>query len=215
MSNHLEGYKKYYQLRMQRYENRPEYSRSYVAEKAIYEAIASCNTIDEFKDKLGNLNEKNATALAMDEYEIRLEHYESMNETVKANGCRRILEKIKDIADVQQLMTIINEENNQLNLDITADSIYPFPETGWLERYEMWKDAEVPGKFRKQYDEYAEEERSGLKQAWQMATQEIQNFQPGWTFDFERILEERHLRLLPVPVGIVREQIAFTKKLLQ
>ena len=75
MSNYLQDYKAYYQLRMKRFEGNPDYIKSFESEKAIYNAIASCNTLEEFKDKLGDLNEKNAIALIIDEYSIRLKHY--------------------------------------------------------------------------------------------------------------------------------------------
>ncbi len=89
MADYLEEYKTYHRLRMQRYQNNPEYKNSYESEKAIYEAIASCNTLEEFKDKLGNLNEKNALALIIDEYSIRLKHYEEIKEPIRVDGCKR------------------------------------------------------------------------------------------------------------------------------
>lgn len=214
MADYLQDYKAYYQLRVQRYEGNPDYPNSYQSEKAIYEAIASCKVLDEFKEKIGNLNENNASALIMDEYAIRLRHYEEVKESIRADGCKRIIEKTKEIDNVSELITMINEEENKTNLAITADSISPFNDTGYLERIEIWTDADVPEKYKSRYHQYAEEEKKNLRNAYAETEKNLNNWQPGWKFDFTKILEERHRRLLPFSDHVINEQIQTTKTIL-
>ncbi len=214
MNNYLKDYQDYYRLRMQRYEGNAEYANSYQSEKAIYEAIASCTTLDEFKDKLGNLNEKNAIALVLDQYNIQLKHYTGMNEPIKADGCKRFLEKASTTSNVQELITMINEEENKTSLAVTADTIQPFPDLGYIERSTIWAEAEVPEKYKQRYAQYAVEEKEHMQAAYTETTRQLNNWQPGWSFSFERILEERHRRLLPVPDDVLRDYIETTKTML-
>ncbi len=214
MPNYLDDYKAYYLLRMQRYEGNPDYPNSYRSEKAIYDAIASCKTLEEFKDKLGNLNEKNASALVIDEYTIRLKYYEEIKEPIRAEGCKRIIEKAKGISNVTELITMINEEENKTSLAITADNINPFNDPGYLERMEVWAAADVPEKYKSRYLQYAEEEKKNLRNAYSEMEKNLCNWQPGWKFDFSRIHEERHRRLIPLPDDVVNEQIQTTKTIL-
>jgi hypothetical protein len=214
MPDYLEDYKAYYQLRMQRYEGNPDYPNSYQSEKAICEAIASCSVLEEFKEKLGNLNEKNAVALVLDQYAIRLRHYEAMKEPIRAEGCRRIIEKATTIDNAAALITMINEEENKTSLAVTADTIQPFPDFGYPERIEIWEEAEIPEKYRERYRQYAAEERENAGKAYVETEKAISHFKPGWTFDFNRITEERHRRLLPFPEEVINRNIDKIKAIL-
>ncbi|MEO7984590.1 MAG: hypothetical protein ABI688_10955 [Bacteroidota bacterium] len=211
MINYLEEYKNYYQLRMQRYEGNPDYSNSYESEKAIYEAIASCTLLEEFNDKLGNLNEKNAVALVLDQYAIRLKHYEELQDPIRAAGCRRIIEKAREIDNASVLITMVNEEENKTSLAVTVDTINPFADFGFIERIQIWRDAEIPAKYKDRYGQYAEEEKQNLRDAYDETEKGIGNWHPGWKFDFERLKEEKHRRLLPFPDEVISSYIQTTQ----
>ncbi len=213
MPNYLEDYKTYYRLRMQRYENNPDYKNSYESEKAIYEAIASCNVLEEFKNKPGNLNEKNAVALIVDEYNIRLKHYNEIKEPIRAEGCIRIIEKAKTIDKVAELITMVGEEENKTMLAITADSISPFDDAGYLERIELGEKAEVPDKYKASYLQYANEEKQNLVNTYNNTEKNLNNWEPGWKFNFDRIWEERHRRLLPFPDATIQDNILKIKNI--
>ena len=213
MPNYPDDYKSYYKLRMQRYEGNPDYPNSYQSEKAIYDAIASCKMLEEFKDKLGKLNEKNASALIMDEYTIRLRHYEEIKEPIRADGCKRIIEKAKAIDHVSALITMVNEEENKTSLAITADTISPFNDLGYMERIEIWEAADVPDKYKKHYQKNEEEEKQNLRSSYAETEKAIRNWQPGWAFDFTRIHEIRHRRLLPIPDNVINQYIQTTKEI--
>ena len=214
MSTFLEDYKTYYRLRMQRYENNPDYPESYKSEKAIYDVIASCATLEEFKNKLGDLNEKNAIALVIDQYNLRLRHYVEMNEPIKASSCKLVIDSAASMKNVTELITMVNEEANKLNLAVTADTIMPFNDPGSLERIAIWEQADVPEKYKPNYRKYAEEEKRNLQKQYRDTENNMSNWLPGWKFDFSRILEGRHRRLIPFPDETIKKYIQQTKAIL-
>jgi hypothetical protein len=214
MPGYLEDYKAYYHLRMKRFEGNPVYTRTFESEKAIYDAIASCNTLEEFKDKLGDLNEKNAIALIIDEYNIRLKYYSEMYDTIRANGCRHIIDKAATISNVVDLMTMVSEEENKTNLELTADTIHPFDDSGYIERIRVWEEANVPEQYKSRYQQYADEEKQKLMEAYAAVEKNLNDWQPGWKFNFNRILEERHRRKLPFSDEVLDNNIQYTKSII-
>lgn len=214
MINYLEEYKQYYFLRMKRYEGNNDYANTYAAEKRLFDIISSCTVLDEFKDKIGNANEQVARALVTDEQHIRLRHYEEMKETVKAGSCRRILDLINSCSTVSELISMVNEEQNRLNLAVTVDTIYPFDDMLYLENLEIWEQAEVPAGYKDKYAGYANEERQRISDAYAGIEKEMNNWHPGWRFDFSKIEEERHRRLLPYSSEVLQLQKESTQKIL-
>ena len=214
MINYLEAYKQYYLLRMKQREGNADYSNTYAAEKALFDIINSCTTLEAFKDKIGNTNEEVAMVLVTDEQNIRLRHYGEIKETVKAACCRRILDKVKQCKNVSELVTMVNEEQNLSNIEITTDTIYPFADMLFLENMEIWEQAEVPAAYKERYAAYANEERANIEQAYTAIEKEMNNWQPGWKFNFEKIDEERHRRLLPYPNEVIAAQKQTTQQIL-
>lgn len=214
MINYLEAYKQYYFLRMKQREGNVDYNNTYTAEKNLFDIISSCTKLEEFKDKIGNANEQVALALVTDEQNIRLRHYEEIKETVKAACCRRILDKVKKCNNVSEVISMVNEEQNLSNIEITTDTIYPFADMLFLENIEIWEQAEIPSEYKERYAAYANEERAGIKKAYASIEKEMNNWQPGWKFNFERIDEERHRRLLPYSNEVIAAQIKSTQQIL-
>jgi len=214
MINYLEAYKQYYFLRMQQYEGNADYANTYAAEKALYDAINSCTVLEEFKDKIGNNNDLVAIARVQDEQNIRLKHYEAINETVKAESCRRILEKTKQVSNVTDLLTMVNEEQNVANIAITTDTIHPFDDFLYLENVEIWEQAEIPAAYKEKYAAYAKDEKISIKNSYAAIEKEMNNWQPGWKFNFTKIDEERHRRLLPYPKEVIAAQKEITQQIL-
>lgn len=214
MINYLEAYKQYYFLRMKQREGNADYNNTYSAEKTLFDIINSCSTLEEFKDKIGNANEQVAMALVTDEQNIRLRHYEEIKETVKATCCRRILEKVKQYSNVSELITMVNEEQNLSNIEITKDTIYPFADMLFLENLEIWEQSEIPTAYKERYAAYANEERTSIKNAYASIEKEMSNWQPGWKFSFEKINEERLRRLLPYSNEVIAAQKQITQQIL-
>jgi hypothetical protein len=79
---------------------------------------------------------------------------------------------------------------------------------------QVWAEAEVPEKYKSRYQQYALEEKQNLEKAYTDAELNMNNWQPNWKFDFERIHEERHRRLLPYPDEVIRKNIQTIKTMI-
>jgi len=113
----LEEYKAYYNVRAERYANNPNYKHSYEAERNLSEAMQSCNELKEFKDKIGNLNEKCANALIKDKHLMRKAFYDDLKETVRVKAVDRILEKEPGCQTALDLATMVSEEENKGSIE--------------------------------------------------------------------------------------------------
>ncbi len=138
-----------------------------------------------------------------------------MGETAKAGCCKRITEKAKTISNVTDLMTMVNEEEHQLMLSLTADTIHPFEDFVNLEKMEIWQDAEVPEKYKSQYKELAEKEKESINEKFQRQKEAVRNIVPGWNFSLELINEFRHRRLLPYSDETVLRNKLLTEQILK
>ncbi|MFZ1786096.1 MAG: hypothetical protein WAU23_12905 [Ferruginibacter sp.] len=214
MIDYLEAYKQYYFVRMKRYEGNTDYNNTFAAEKALFDIINSCKTLEEFKSKMGNANEQIAIALVTDQQQIRLGHYNEINEVIKAESCRRIIEKAKQLNNSTDLISMVNEEQNAVNIAIATDTISPFDDTGYLENIEICEQAKVPDTYRERFSAYAREQKTKLKNGYSDIENEMNKWKPGWQFDFEKINEERHRRLLPYPDEVILEQKRLTQQIL-
>lgn len=215
MVDYLNDYIEYYRVRMDRYYNDPDYANSYQSEKAIFEAIAGCKELGDFKDRLGNLNELNAVALSKDEYKIRLDHYLSIQENIRALGPKRILEKADQFNEVFNLMTMIGEEENRNMIEVSMDDISIFRDA-WpmMDQIEIYEQANVPSEYKAERLKYANEIKEGLRERYHETTLERRKWQPDWKFNFELIWEVRHRRTIPYDDGQVKEKIGQLKNIL-
>src|SRR4051812_30940781 len=109
-TRHLE-YIEYYKARLKKYENNPMYRNSYESEKALYDAIASCAQLEDFKNKVeeGKLPFKNAVALMKDQETAREKYYLSIKEPIRAQESTDILKMLDTIEDLGDLITKSND----------------------------------------------------------------------------------------------------------
>ncbi|MBU0489530.1 MAG: hypothetical protein KKD31_16425, partial [Bacteroidetes bacterium] len=120
----LQEYKDYYRVRAERYANNPNYKHSYEAEQTLSGAMQSCNELIEFKDKMGNLNEKCANALIKDKYIMDQAFFNEMLETVRVLASNRILEKVDNYEKVLDLITMVTDEENTNSIEISMDEAH-------------------------------------------------------------------------------------------
>ncbi|HAA00481.1 MAG TPA: hypothetical protein PK637_10940 [Flavobacteriales bacterium] len=198
MTDYLKEYQEYYRVRMQRYENDPEYTDSYQSEKAIYEAIAGVNEMEGFRERLGNLNELNAVAYTRDKQRMYLRHFESMQETVRAQTPKRIMDKAPSYEKVMDLIEMINNEEAKGMLEITADSVSPFDNWILLEYIELYSKADVPEQYKSTYKKYIDDYTKDQRERLAHSEGEIGKFVPGWKFKKDLPTEFRHRRKFPV-----------------
>lgn len=203
----LEEYKEYYRVRAERYADNPNYKHSYEAEMKVSEAIQSCNALEEFKDKLGNLNEKCANALIKDQYIMRRDFYKEMQEHVRILGPERILEKVDEIETALDIAQMVVEETNKNSIEISMDESTLLGEWKLLDDIEVYENAEVPGKYKSDMMKIVEDAKKSLIRNVERLEENNAPWQEGWRLNPELIWEHRHFRLSPYKREDVEEQL--------
>jgi len=158
----LEEYKDYYRVKAERYADNPNYKHSYEAEMKVSDAMQSCSVLEEFKDKLGNLNEKCANAIIKDQYIMRRDFYEEMQEHVRILGPERILEKVDEIETSLDIAQMVVEESNKNSIEISMDESTLLSEWNLLDSIEVYGNAEVPSKYKSYMQEIVDDTKKSL-----------------------------------------------------
>ena len=207
--NIFEEYKEYYRVRAERYANNPNYRNSYEAEKNLRDAFLSCNVMEEFRTKIGNLNHKCATALTKDKYLMEQSFYNELQETVRVNAANRILAKVDQYENVSELITMVNEELNKNNIEISMDEANRQFNYDWglVDNVEIYENAVVPNEYKKDMIEAANATKESIKENVNRLEENNSHWQAGWKLTPDIILEHRHRQLLPYKDEDVAEQL--------
>ena len=213
MTDFLEDYKKYYQVKAARFANDPEFPETLKAEQELCNAMLSCEKLDEFRDKIGNLNNKVAVAYTIDKYNIRLKHYLEIKETVRAKGPERILQKAGAYENPSDLITMVTEEENKNSIEITVDSIQPFDDWTLLERIEVYEKAEVPEKYKADILEKIEGMKNSIRERLNSNETEYKKWVPSFQFNGNLVSEERHHRKFPFKDEDIKTRLEEFKKI--
>ena len=209
MKNLLDEYKAYYKVRASRFKNNPKYQHSYNAEQVVSEAMQSCSELSEFKEKLGDKNEKCAPALIKDKYLMRKTHYEEMEETVRLECVNKILTTVDKCLTALDVATHVTEIETQNGIDISMDEANRHFISEWdrIDKIEIYENAEVPSKYQHVIDERAAKAKEKLKDSVNSLEENNDKWRPGWKHTPEIILEHRHKRLLPYKEMHIKEQL--------
>jgi hypothetical protein len=207
----------YYRARVKKYEGNPIYPNSLASEEAILQALESCATLGEFRGKMesGDLALKNARALVRDQETCRAAAYREMKEFVKARGSEQILAELDSLKTVMDLTSRVNEirarNSIEQSVDLLTDTFYG--DFLAMENIETWRKAEVPSKWRKELDSWAEDSiREGRKIWSEEFVPRARQWDPQWRFHYELLGEERHRRKIPLPDGTVKRRIEDHRK---
>ncbi|MBN2728536.1 MAG: hypothetical protein JXR53_04865 [Bacteroidales bacterium] len=215
MSDLLQDYKAYYATRAERFAGNEKYKHSYEAEKKVSDAMQSCAVLEEFKEKLGDLNERCAVALIKDQSIMDEAHFEKHQEIVRILGPQRILEQVdecKVALDVTNLVTdILNKNSIEISMDEAhQEFIYDWDQ---LDTYLMYKNAVVPDNYKSRMEETCAEVVQSMQKGVEAAEKNNHEWQAGWRLIPEKNLEYRHRRLLPFSDEHIQEQIQLYKTL--
>lgn len=212
----FEDYKAYYAVRAEKYAGNQNYSNYYAAEKRLCDAFHSCNELSEFKDKIGDLNERCAYALSKDQFIMEQKHFEKHKETVRILLSNRILEKIDSCNNVNDLFTMIGEESNKNSIEVSMDEANQFFVDNWeyMDLIEIYSNAEVPGKYKADMNRWANDIRQSILEGARDLEENNQHWEDGWKLNPEVIAEYRHRRLLPYTDEQIQVQIERFKKII-
>jgi len=208
MNNLLDEYKSYYAVRAKRFQNNPNYTNSYQAEKALSDAMQSCATLEEFKDKIGNKNEMCAISLVKDESIIEQNFFSKHQEEVRKLASEKILAQIENVSTSQEVITLVNEVTNKNSIDISMDESHRQLLYDWklLDDYEVYRNAEVPEKYKQDMLKSAEESKQAIIKNVSDLEQNNDSWESGWRIKPEVALEHRHIRFFPYSNDHVKEQ---------
>jgi len=215
MSDLLQQYKAYYKTRASRFAGNSKYSNSFKAESDLANAMISCNELSEFKDKIGDLNEKCAIALVQDEHLLEQAFFNKHQEVVRVEIANRILEKLSNVSDTGELITMVNNVSTDVMIEISVDEANRLFQYEWgrLDKIDIYENAEVPGEYKSKLKEWAEEERQKLIQAVTDEEDNSNKFKSGWKYTPDVNLEHRHRRLIPYSDQHLNEQLAKYKSI--
>ncbi len=217
MDTIFKDYLLYYETRMKRWQNNGIYTHSYQSEKALYELVASCTSMEELQNKTGqfrSLTVQNAIALVKDQERFRKKVYNDCREFIRAKAPANILEKIDDMASDMEIVEMVNRVHQENSIEITVDQLVSFFYSDFtaMENIEVYQQAGIPEEWRKDCDQYARDTMERGKKLWlETELPNARNWQPGWTMDYKLLYEERHRRLIPVNDAELEKKIALHK----
>lgn len=210
MSDLLQDYKDYYRVRAERFAGNPNYKNSYEAEKNLSEAMQGCNELEEFRDRLGNLNQLCAVALTKDKNIMEKAICQELNEPIRGAIPERILEKADQFTEVFNLINMVNEENTRGMREISLDEANRVFHYCWmlLDRIEAYSEAIVPSSYQTDMKESAQYFADRIKELIRETEQQMQMLDPAWKHNPDIVKEFRHRRLLPYKEEHIDEQIS-------
>lgn len=215
MSDLLQDYKAYYATRAERFAGNDKYKHSYEAEKKVSDAMQSCAVLEEFKDKLGDLNERCAVAMAKDVALMDEAHFNKHQEIVRILGPQRILQQVDDCKVALDVTNLITDILNKNSIEISMDESHQEFVYDWdqLDEYIMYKNAVVPDQYKSRMENTCNEIVESMRKGVEGIEKNNHEWQAGWRLIPEKNLEYRHRRLLPFSDEHIQEQIQLYKTL--
>lgn len=215
MDDLLQEYKDYYRARVKRYTSSSKYPHTRHAEEALCGAMEGCQTLEEFKDRIGDKNEKVAVALVKDQETIRKEGYHQLQEPIRAKASERILAQADQANTAQEIITLVMEETNKNSVEISMDeAVRVFNDWKVLEDHRISTEAEVPDKWKAKQQQSAQDAAMSVMHTYEDLEKNNDSWESGWKMNFDLINEPRHRRFLPVPDEVVQARIQQTKNIL-
>ena len=207
----------YYEARMKRREHDAVYTNSYLSEKAMYELVASCNSIEDLQSKaewFKELTIQNAIALVRDQETYRKAKYEACKESIRLQSPSTILQQLDNIHSDSELIDMVNKVHQQNNIDVTIDQLMNifYNDFVSLENIEVYQQAEVPEEWKVKIAEYKKDIFAVGKKLWQETElPAARQWKQDWTMNYELLKQERHRRLIPVNDEELNKKIALHK----
>lgn len=204
MDQIFNDYMLYYEARMKRRENDPNYSHSYQSEKAFYDLIASCSSMDELQGKaeqFRQLGVQNAIALVKDQETYRKKVYEDCKEFIRAEAPAAILAQIDNMQTDMEIVNMVSQVHKKNSIDISVDQFVNFFYSDFMamENIEVYQQAIIPEEWKEECRGYAQNGMDSGKKIWEeKQLPEARNWQPGWVLNYRLLYEDRHRRLIPV-----------------
>lgn len=213
-------YVEYYRSRLKKFEGNPMYPHSEAAERAMFDAIATASSLEEFRTRQaeGKLALACAIATVRDEQNAQIAFLTEIQESVRVQPHLEILRNLdsQSYTDVGQVTTMVSEVMTRWNLEIARDEtlIAEFwPDWKVLEDIEMLEQAAVPEAwFAERQASHAAAIQRGREHYHGHSLPETRKFVPDYMPDHQALWQPRHRRKVPLADDIVAERIAGHKR---
>ncbi len=211
----LQEYKEYYKVRAEKYANNDNYKNYYEAEKKLCDMILSCSTLEEIKEKMGNLNEECAIALTKDHEIMNKNHFEKHKEDVRVLSSKQILEQIDQCNTALDIAELVGKIENENSVKISMDEAHQEFIDSWeqIDEYRIYKNATVPDKYQNDMQQTCNDIENSLREDVTSIEENNQHFENNWRLIPEKNLEYRHRRLLPFSDKHIEEQLQIYKSI--
>jgi hypothetical protein len=195
-------YVEYYRVRAQKYQNNPFFPHSAAAEQALYNAIATASSLEEFGERLraGHLNVACAVARQRDIATAEANFFQARNEVVREAPWREILANLdaNHYTDVLDLNTMVTSVLDKWNLKISEDEMLRGDfATDWkiMEDIETDEQTDVPDEWHAERQQsHAEELERGRTHFHDITLPEWRKFIPHYQPNWAILSQPRHRR---------------------
>ena len=214
----IDKYKAYYSVRAKKYEGNGRYKNTYNAEMKLSQAMQACSTLEDFRDRLGDLNELCAIALIRDQYIMESEHFGKHQEKVRKKEAELVLEKIDSCVNVSDVMKLVSDVSSQISVEISMDESQADAFLGklhLLEQYLVYSNAEVPEMYQHIIRENAGEKLIELIESMQTVEKNNSAWQQQWKVNPDVCFEHRHFRHCPISAEHLQELRNLYKTIVQ
>lgn len=209
-------YVEYYRVRAQKYQNNPFFPHSAAAEQALYNAIATASSLEEFGERLraGNLNVACAVARQRDVATAEANFYQARNEVVREAPWREILANLdaNTYTDVLDLVTMVTAVMDKWQLKISEDEMLrPTFGNDWkiMEDIEVDEHGEVPQEWHAERREHMQRELTRGREHFQgVSLPEWRKFIPHYQANWAILSQPRHRRHFPVSDDVFNYRIS-------
>jgi hypothetical protein len=209
-------YVEYYRARLAGCEGNPLYPHTAAAERALFEAISTAASLEEFRQReaAGQLSLRCAIARVRDTEAAEARFYQELEEVVRAQPCLEILRRLDESPPqtVEDLNSLVTSVHDRWNARITADETLRdelWDDWKILEDIECDERAVVPPRWHEERRRaVARELEKGAAHYREHTLPETRKFVPDYAPDYEALWELRHRRRFPLGNDIVGEKIA-------
>lgn len=222
MDQRHQEYVEYYHARLERAERCPLFPRTAAAERALFQAISTAPSLEDFRrlEQEGKLSLACAVGRAMDVAAAEAAFYTEIEETVRARPHQEVLQRLEQTPPqtVEDLTSVVTEINTRWQLEISRDEMLRDEFWGdWkiLEDIECDELAEVPAAWREERREAVARELARGEKSWREQTlPAFRKFVPDFTPDWDALWQLRHRRLFPLADSVVAARIEDHKRYL-
>jgi hypothetical protein len=214
----FEDYKSYYAYMAKKFAG-ILFERTRQVYEKISELAQQSTDLDTFNEKFkeNNFAVELGKAEIIDQCAIRKKTYEGMDESVRADGQQQILDAVEKCESVTELAQAAIDVLRRTACLASVDTAYKgfHAEILQLEFIKMLETAEIPEKYREEFDQEAAKLKADIKKSWENIF--IPKFKQiggqDWEYDYARLLDPRNRKVYPIKDETLKNYIAYGKSI--